>query len=228
MFLKYIGGPICVFALVAAIPVCAQDSALPLLNEAKPILPATRRLPAVEVPGCQQGKPADLSLHSRFCFYAKNLASTGGLIRALAGGGYSEWTGSPRDFRRDPGEFATHMEYFYSRRAANDAGELIAGYFNREPLLYQASGKTSLWERSRSAFISVVEVRDDDGSRVAIAPLAGSLGSGLVTLACCGDHRTVHDALLRSGVTYAGYFATALFREFKPDLKAYARRKFHR
>ncbi len=226
MALKYVVASAVLLAM-AAIPSIAQgQSFAPDDKPPTPHIPV--KLPSLSVPGCGDANTTDLTFKNRFCYEAKTVISTGAMFRAFAGGGYSEWAPVPRGFDHDSGMFVTHVEYFYSRRVANAFGELVGGQLNHEAIESQPSGKDGIWNRTRSALWSVARIQDDHGSRIAIAPIAGSLASGLVTLGCCGYARSPEAAFRRAGVSYAGYFATALFREFKPDLKSYARRKFRR
>ena len=72
-------------------------------------------------------------------------------------------------------------------------------------------------------------VEDGNGKgRPALAPLAGAFGSGFVGVAAYRTHNTAEDGLRRSGMTYGGYFATAIVREFKPELMALAARVLKR
>lgn len=223
MSLKYVG----LFAVVlAAMPCFAQLQTL--LEDSKPLTAPNWHMLAIPVPGCAKANTTDPTFKNRFCYEAKHLVSPGALAWAAIGGGYSEWAPVPRGFDRDGSMFMNHMKYFYSRRAADGLGELIGGQLNREPIVAATSGQTGLWNRSRAAVLSVLRVRDGDSSRAALEPITGSLASGFMTMACCGYRHNVDLALGRSAETYAGYFVTALFREFKPDLKAYARRKFRR
>jgi hypothetical protein len=221
------------FAL-AVVPAFAQQTALPQPGStssapsgADPAVLPVWKIPSLPIPGCSGSTTASSSLHDRTCYEAKRLLGTGVLLRGFAQSGFSEWMGNRHDFAPGHDEFTNHLAYFYTRRAANSFGEWAAGALNHEPIQPDASGKSGFWNRSRAAFLSVLVVRDDDNWRPALAPAAGSLASGFVTMGCCGIHRDVNDAIRRSSFAYAGYFATALFREFKPDLKTYAKRKFH-
>jgi hypothetical protein len=53
---------------------------------------------------------------------------------------------------------------------------------------------------------------------MAFAPLAGSLGSGMTSLALYQRQNSIGYGLERSGLIYSHYFMKALFHEFGPDL----------
>jgi hypothetical protein len=74
----------------------------------------------------------------------------------------------------------------------------------------------------------VVQAKQTDGSvRLALAPIAGAFGSGMVGAACYEKDNNAAAGFRRTGIVYGGYFASALFREFKPDLSTLARRLRH-
>lgn len=221
-----------VCAAMLALAVCA----LPALAQQPggvvpgPLLPRTDlKLPSFPIPGCEHTGKTDLTLRNRFCYEVNRMLSTGGMVQALTRATYSEWEHPGSAFGGgSDNAFAMHLERFYVRRSAADFGEMLGGYLHHEPIVRETSGKTGWWRRSRAALFGVLAITDTNGSRMAFGPIAGSLASGFVTIECCGYQQTAALALRRSGFTYGGYLTTALFREFQPDLKAYARRKFHR
>ena len=181
-----------------------------------------------KLPGCESDSAESNSFRDRACYQTERLVSPAALLRGIAESGFSQWRNAPYTSHEQPGDFGRRLEYFYARKSARNAGELIAGYLDHEPVRPHTSGQTGFWNRSRAAMLSVVAVNDGSTSRPALAPIAGSFASGFVTLGCCGIRSSPSDALERSGATYATYFLSALFREFKPELKAYALQKLHR
>ena len=106
---------------------------------------------------------------------------------------------------------------------------MVAGYLNHEDPQRHPSLENGVWNRARSALLSVVRVQDAAGhSRPAFAPIAGSFGSGLVGMALSQNHNSWNSGLVRTELTYGTYFVSALAREFKPDLSAFANRILHR
>ena len=155
-----------------------------------------------KLPGCASGSTEESSFRDRACYQAERLVSPGALLRGIAESGFSQWRNAPYTSHEQPGDFGRRLEYFYARKSARNAGELIAGYLNHEPVRPHASGQTGFWNRSRAAMLSVVAV-NDGSTRPALAPIAGSLASGFVTLGCCGIRSSPGDALERSGAAYA-------------------------
>lgn len=206
----------------ATLPVLAQQTVV------APNPSPNWKLPSFKAPGCALASKPIPNLRDRACFETNRLLSTGGLLHGFEQSAFTQWIASPHDFYQGKDQLSRHLEEFYVRRSAASAGELLAGWLNHEPLQYSPSGKTGFWTRSRAALSSVAVVHDDTGVRPAFAPLAASLASGFVTLGCCGRRTDMPDALRRSSFTYAGYFATALFREYKPELKAYWKRRFRK
>ncbi|MGA8027425.1 MAG: hypothetical protein WB992_09780 [Bryobacteraceae bacterium] len=116
-------------------------------------------------------------------------------------------------------DFAHRVGVFYARHAAQNTGEFLGAYLNHEDPRPHLSTEHGFWKRTRSALLSVVAVKDVDGySRPAIAPLAGAFGSGLAGMACYRNRDSMADGFRSSGLSYGGYFATAVAREFRPDI----------
>ena len=116
---------------------------------------------------------------------------------------------------------------FYARHSAQATGELLVGYLHHENPLKQPSGLHGNWRRIGAAMLSVVETTDPDGSvRPAFAPIAGAFSSGMTGIALYRyPGQTAFDVGLKhSAGVYSGYFVTAIFREFKPELTSLAYR----
>ena len=175
---------------------------------------------------CEQ--PDELTLKQRACFYENRFLAPSGFARAVFSSGFEQWRNSPHVDRQEAPEFAHRFEVFYEKRAAKNMGEFLAGSLNHEDPRYRPSKLHGVWNRTKYALRSVVEVDGENGSRPALAPIAGSFGSGLVGMASYRTHNSVGDGFRRSGVNYSGYFATAVLREFAPDLTVKANRMFRR
>ncbi len=127
------------------------------------------------------------------------------------------------------GEFGHRFEAFYARRIGQNAGEMLVGYLNREDPRARPVPEHGFWNRTRAAFSSVLVVKDEEGNRrPELAPIAGAFGSGMMSLAFYRKNNTFADGLQRSGFTYSSYFATALAREFQPDIMGFVSRVRHR
>ena len=109
---------------------------------------------------------------------------------------------------------------------------MLVGYWHHEDPRLHRSGRQGVWPRTRFALLSVLESPDASGNaRMAFAPLAGSLGSGLTSMALYQRQNSLGWGLERSGLAYSHYFARALVHEFSPDLwnlaPRFVRNKFH-
>lgn len=224
--MKYVWALLFPFVLAALPAFCQQIAATsPTLVP----VPASRLLPGLPVPSCARANTAVPGLHNWFCYETGRVLSTSAMIWAFTGASYMELHPQRRGYDADAVPFERHLEYYYSRRTAASFGEMLGGYLNHEPIEHAASGKATLWGRAHYAIMSVLTVPESGGgSRIAISPITGSLASGFITMECCTWRQTPAMALRRSGFTYAGYFGTALLREFKPDLTSFLRRKFRR
>ncbi|MFL6462823.1 MAG: hypothetical protein ACJ73N_00245 [Bryobacteraceae bacterium] len=171
----------------------------------------------------------ELTFHQRTCFYGQKLLSKGMLGRATLFNGFAQFRNSP-DMKDDGlNEFARRFSIYYARRTAQSTGELLAGYLNHEDPRFRLSQEHGFWKRTRSAIANVLVTTNQDGnSRPALAPIAGAFGSGLVGVACYRTNNTWEDGFRRTGFSYSTYFATALFREFQPELSSYASHFFHK
>jgi hypothetical protein len=151
------------------------------------------------------------------------------LLRASFMSGYAQLRNNPHVEGQGFEEFGRRMGVFYARRTAQSTGELLAGYFNHEDPRYRPSAQEGAWKRTRSALLSIVINKDTSGeNRLALAPIAGSLGSGLVSIPLYQRNNQISDGFNRAEFTYSTYFARALLREFQPDLALFASRVLHR
>ena len=172
---------------------------------------------------------APAELRDRACFYAGKLLSPSSAAHAIFSSGFSEWRNSPRLLHPDSDDLGRRFSIFYERKSARTAGEFLAGYLHHEDFRPHVSAKSGYFDRSRAALLSVVAASDDSGrQRLAIAPIAGALGSGFVGAASFPNRGLFGEGLRRSGSAYGCYFGSALFREFKPDLLAFANRALKR
>ena len=180
---------------------------------------------AAQQPFCRE---QDFSFKSRACVEATRLAKPSLALRGAFMAGFGQWRNSPEVFHQEQSEFARRFAVFYARHTAQNAGELIAGYLNHEDPRPRVSQEHGVWNRTRSALLSVVQTKDTAGGmRIALAPVAGAFGSGMVGAACYQRNNTAAAGFERTGIVYGGYFARAVFREFKPDLSQFAYRLLH-
>jgi hypothetical protein len=127
------------------------------------------------------------------------------------------------------GQFGRRFGIFYSRSAARQAGQLLGGLLYHEDPRPHSSKEEHFWGRTRAALLSVVVTQEANGAtRPALGPIAGAFGSGFVGMASYRRHNSWGDGFRFAGVSYSGYFASALQHEFRPDLTAFAERFLHR
>jgi len=171
---------------------------------------------------------AELTLHQRTCFYAAKLMTPSLALRAALSTGFGRMDRNPELRDNGASAFARRFALYYARESAQSAGELLGGYLNREDPRFHGSERTGFWNRTRDALLNTVLAHRDDGaSSLALAPIAGSLSSGMITLATYRNHDTLGDGLRRSGFAYGAYVSTALMNEFQPDLKTWANHLLH-
>jgi hypothetical protein len=173
-------------------------------------------------PWLYQPPSGAFSLEQRACFHLAALTTPSLAARGAAAAGLGIWHDNQESFGH---RYAS----FYARHSARAAGELVAGYLNHEDPRPRTSLEHGNWNRARSALLSVVRVQDANGhSRPALAPIAGSFGSGLVGMALSPNRNTWNSGFVRTELTYGTYFASALAHEFKPDLTLLANRILHK
>lgn len=143
--------------------------------------------------------------------------------------GISQWRNSPYAEHQGTGDYAHRFAARYASRAAMNGSELLIGYLNHEDPRPRSSRANGFWNRSRSALLSVVVIKDEDrNGRPALSPVAGAFGSGFVGALCYKTNNTVGDGFRRTGISYSGYFMKAILNEFHPDISAIASRLRHR
>lgn len=168
-----------------------------------------------------------LSFRQRTCWYASELVSPWAALRAAAGIGIANWEGTDNFKHHDEEGSAERFRDYYVRRSARETGELLAGYLNREDPRPHASGETGFRKRFRSAFLSVLITKNNEGSRPAVGPLVGSFASSFAGAAVSREHSGADFALRGAGITYSSYFGNALYTEFQPDISSLVHRMLH-
>jgi hypothetical protein len=165
-----------------------------------------------------------LTFRQRACWYGSDLLSPGTAARAALSSGIGQWRNAPYMKSQDADDYTHRFAVYYIRRTARETGELVAGYLNHEDPRPHTSGEAVFGKRMRSALLSVLVVRGDEGDRPALAPVVGSLASGFAGAACYQEHTGARYALQGAGISYSGYFGRALYQEFRPDLRFLVRR----
>lgn len=206
---------------------------LPVLTYAAGVASLSGQGPA-PLPGISGCNPielrtdANLNFEQRGCWFLDRLLSPSGIVHGAFSSTFSQWRNVPFERHEDIDDFGHRFAVFYARRAAQNTGEFLAGYLNRENPRPHLSTENGFWKRTRSALFSVVAVEGaDGGNRPALAPIAGAFGSGFVGVACYRTHNTLEDGFRRTGLAYGGYFGSALAHEFHPDIAAIASRLLH-
>lgn len=197
---------------------------------AQALSPLNTSLPKVSLCNAYELAHAqNLTLGQRACYFGDQLTSTSTVLRAAFASGISQWRNNPYKSHQDNDDYAYRFGVYYARRAAKNSSELLVGYLNHEDPRPRRSTASGNWNRTRSALLSVVEIRDEDGyGRPALSPIAGAFASGFVGAACYRTNNTVEDGLRQAGISYSSYLARAIYREFRPDILAFASRLRHK
>ncbi len=232
---------IALIALVAPVTVLGQafspstssSSGIAPSGPIAPILVSPLVEPILKASHCDPGRlqqAAQLTFRERACYAETRLVAPSMVFRAALSGTYGQWRNNdPHVGNENVDDFGRRFAAFYARHAAQNGAELLAGYVNREDPRFHPSLQHGFWNRTRSALLSVVMIKDADGySRPALAPIAGSFGEGFVGMALSERHNHVEDGFRRTGLSYGGYFGTALMREFHPDIALLAAHILHR
>jgi len=172
----------------------------------------------------------ELTFRQRACYYTERLLRRSLALRAAVFSSFDLMRNSPRQQADGLGDFGSRVSIFYATHAAENAGQLLAGYLHREDPRPHPSEQTGFWRRAKSAMRNVVINQSDDGDmRVALAPIAGAFAAGFTGAACYHSHNRVTEGLLWSGGAYGGNFGVALFNEFRPDIRNFfSRLRNHR
>lgn len=166
-----------------------------------------------------QTLPTELSFRQRVCFSLAEMASPSRFVQAAAGAGFSQWRDSPRISPRDGDDFGARFAHIYERQTARATAELLVGYWHNEDPRLHFSNAHGAVKRTRLAIWSVMVSPGEDGhARPALAPIAGSLGSGLSSMALYQYQNSLPYGLQRTGVSYGFYFVRAIFHEFSPEM----------
>ena len=159
------------------------------------------------IPWKVQTFSADLTFADRACTGLAELTNPGVFLGTGLLSGFSQWRNNPHMNATDSDDIAVRFAHLYERRTARITGEILVGYLHHEDLRLHSSGKQGVWLRTRFALLSVINSPDSDGNaRMALAPLAGSLGSGLTSMALYQRQNSLGWGLERSGLAYSHYF----------------------
>lgn len=170
-----------------------------------------------------------LTFRQQACWYANDLAAPTLLVRAGFSTALGQWHNDIYGKGQDGPDYAHRFGVFYARHAARDTAELVAGYLNHEDPRPHVSGETGLLRRTKAALASVVVTKTDEGDRLALTPIAGAFGSALVGSALSREHSFTGHTFAREAIfSYSNSFATAVFREFKPDISTLVRHALHK
>ena len=221
--------PLNVIAVLQKVFICTAIVGAAFAQGTKPWSPLQKFVPSAvsdRDKGCKFSilqESNEITFRERFCFYESKLISPGTAAHGIALAAFAQFTNRPYVQDQGPEEFGRRVGLFYIRRIGQNGGELFAGYLNHEELVPHASLQHGFWKRSRYAAMAVLTATDDNGKlRPALAPIAGSLGSGMMSAAFYRHSNGLEGGLSRAGFTYGTYFATALVREFEPDLSNFA------
>jgi hypothetical protein len=206
-----------VFSTVAGLRVLAQA---PDSERSLPVPALSASATTSCNPWVLQTLPVELSFRQRFCLELAHLSSPAAFLRASAAAGWGQWRNNAPSIKpRDGDDYSTRLGYSYERRSARAASELFVGYLHHEDPRPRRSNLQGVWKRSHWAVMSVLISPGEDGhARVALLPIAGSLSSGLVSMAVYPHENSWSDGFDRAGIAYGLYFARALVHEFSPEL----------
>jgi hypothetical protein len=208
-------------ALLASVQPLAAQAALPVLGIVPNKLPLCRPE--------QFWTSKQLTFWERACWHGSELLSPWGAVAAGFSSGLGQWHNYPYVRNQDSDDYVHRFAVYYVKRSARETGELIAGYFNHEDPRPHTSGQTLFRKRLGVALLSVLVTRDDlSASHVALAPIAGSLGSAFAGAAFYRQHTGVGYAFRGAGISYGSYFGRAVYREFRPDILLAIDRMLHR
>ncbi len=169
-----------------------------------------------------------LTFGQQACWYGSELVSPWAAVRAAFVSGIGQWQNKPYVEGQNADDYAHRFAAYYAMRSARLSGELIAGYFNHEDPRFHPSEQATYKKRLKRALFSVLVMKGDEGSRPALGPILGSLGSGFTGAAMYRDHTGTEYALRSAALCYGGYFGKALYEEFRPDISSFVKRMRHK
>ena len=181
---------------------------------------------------CESGAnapvPGQLTFQQQVCWYANDLISPSLFVRAGFASALGEWHNDSYGNHQDGPGYAHRFGVYFARRSARDAAELIAGYWNHEDPRPHTSGETGTQQRLKAALMSVLIAKTENDSRPALSPIAGALASALTGATLSREHDFGGAFARKAACSYAGSFATAVYKEFRPDLSSLVRHALHK
>jgi hypothetical protein len=170
----------------------------------------------------------NLTFKQRTCYLEKKILSPRFALAAAVSSAFGQFRNSPYVLHQNFQDFPYRLAVYYARRSTRNTAELMAGYLHKEDPRFRPSNSQSFWRRTDSAFLNVLTSPDADGHlRIAYAPIAGALSSAFVGSIMYRHQETLEQTLGHAAGIYAYYFVRYFCKEFKPEMKAYARRILH-
>lgn len=131
----------------------------------------------------------------------------------------------PREWGREPQDFAYRYSSRFGRRIVRNSIELGAGILFREDTRLRPSGKRGFWERFRYASTNAFLAPRGDGHRTfSYARLASTTGGILIPSTWQPCERTPERYLMRMGNAYFSHWQNSLLTEFSPDLLQFGKK----
>lgn len=131
----------------------------------------------------------------------------------------------PREWGREPQDFAYRYSSRFGRRIVRNSIELGAGILFHEDTRLKPSGRRGFWERLRYAATNTYLAPGGDGERTfSYARLASTAGGIFIPSAWQPCERTPGRYAMRFGNAYFGHLQNSILTEFSPDLLQFGRK----
>ena len=171
----------------------------------------------------------ELTFQQRTCWYSSKFLSPWVSLRAGFTSAVGQLENNPYRRAQDGDDYASRFAFYYARRGARETAEMFTGYVHHEDPRPRLSGEADYKKRVRTALLSVLLTPEDEGhSRLALAPIAGSVASAFVGMGCFRPSDSTRYVAEQFAVSYSGYFGRAIYQEFRPDISFLAIRAWHK
>lgn len=162
---------------------------------------------------------APLTSSERWRSYFVGAFGPEAILRAAAGGGISQWEGTPREWRGGAEAYGDRVGNIFAEHVIRKTLESGAAAALHEDNRYFRSTETGFWKRSKHAIGSVFVARNEAGRQhFAYSRFGSAVSASFISRIWQPPSlNSSGDAAMNFGITIAVDVGWNMFREFRPN-----------
>ena len=161
---------------------------------------------------------APLTASERWRLYFLSAYGPEAILRAAAGGGISQWNGTPKEWKQGSEAFGERVGNSLAKHVIRKTLEAGAAAALHEDNRYFESTDTGFWKRTKHAIGSVFVARNQAGQEhFAYSRFGSAIASSFISREWQPrSENTPGDAAVNFGITMAVDIGWNVFKEFRP------------